>query len=269
MQYQILPYKKYHLVVLALLLMTGLLPTQSRADTPNDVRAGMSIEDATRVAIRCIQAASRMKTRDIRLQDTLNFVGINDEMRVDALRRHIVRNPNIGVPSVTGTLGATKFYYLILNDQLADIDTKSTVAKLAQTIAAKAGLPRMSYSRVAQMISLCRKSATNISAAAIVKDDQGLPSNFAACLAGTKAADGTVVSAAVTDPTGHEYRYWIKQAQVDALITAGKSYAALSKELGDTVCASRRPDTQCLEAAEATRIQQTLQEQSKKRQSRR
>ncbi len=217
---------------LALLAIVLLLPLTGLAGSkPNDVRPGMPIEDATRVAIRCIQAASRMKTRDIRLQDTLSFVGINDAMRLDALRRHIIRDTNIGVQSVDADHKGLTFDYIITNAQLADVETKWTVAKLAKTITERAGIPRMSYKRAAQVITLCRKSTADINLTTVVSGD--MPAASLDCLLGEKTG---VESAGLSDPKARYRRYKIDVVEVRSRITGGWNYQQLMTFIADHAC---------------------------------
>ena len=217
---------------LAVLIMAFLLPPIALADSaPNDVRSGMPVEDATRVAIRCIQAASRMRTRDIRLQDTLAFVGINDAMRLDALRRHIIRDTNIGVQSVPTDFKGLSFKYIIANSQLADVETKWTVARLAKTIAERAGIPRMSYKRAAQAITSCRGNTTDITLTTLVSGD--MSATAIDCLVGENTGIG---SAGLSDPKARYRRYKIDVRRVRNDIAGGWNYQELMTFIADNAC---------------------------------
>lgn len=218
------------IVIALLLILNGVVA----ADELNDVRSGMSIEDATRVAIRCIQAASRMQTRDIRLQDTLSFVGINDEMRVDALKRHLVRNPNIGVSSITATIDGEELNFLIVNSSLSGIETKWTVAKLAQTIVEKSGVPRLTFGRAANIVARCRGVKDEVSpppTSNVAKDDAAIMSlgldNFAGCLA---SRDG-IGAAGYSDASGGEHRYAIQKDPILVGMLGGWTFAQLIEHI--------------------------------------
>ena len=242
------PTRKFHRTMLITLLSIGVLclgsPSTAVAGGPHDVRPGMTIEEATRVAIYCIQAASRMKTRDIRLQDTLAFVGINDEMRLDALRRHIVRNPHLGVGSITRPFNGHNLPYLILNRTLLEIDTGTTVAKLAQTIAKNAGLARLTYARTAQIIAKCRGNTKPLPTdkTGVAADLQNGLDRFVNCMVNkddngvARVKDPTgIPSAGVNDPTGKGFRYEIDSSWLRAGIREGLwSYRDLIVKIADT-----------------------------------
>ena len=129
-----------------------------------DVTKGMKIEDALRVVKRCVveatsfrdPRASNQRHKELRAQDTLEYVGVTDAIRLNALRRFLVRNDQIGVPSVSGTRGTRSDHYLLPVSALAGLKKSMTLEELARTIVKDAGLPYLSYGKAAQVVANAR-----------------------------------------------------------------------------------------------------------------
>jgi hypothetical protein len=154
------------------LILCVLLSSFSSYSQTNDVRKGMNMEDALRVAKNCVLAASSYKyprakenprAKDERLKElrpnySLQFVGVVDEVRLDTLKRFIVRNSEFGVQSVWGFYKDKDFakHYIISYAALEKIKSSSTITELATTIAANAGLPKLSFSKATQIVADCR-----------------------------------------------------------------------------------------------------------------
>lgn len=246
LQYSILSLGSGSLAARLGALIVFLVPLiGTSASTLNDIRPGMTVEDAAIVAIRCIQAASRMKVKDVRLQDTLAFVGINDEMRLDALKRHLMRNPRIGVRSVKGKAPLDEYQYLILSSHLASVETKWTVAKLVQTISEKAGIALLTYGRSAAIVVECHPAGAEKPNTAVPRDDPNFAVNgFVTCIAG----DRGVRSAGVSSATGRDYRYELDQRDQDKLaneIAQGLDYKGVIEFIASKACARQKNSAVC------------------------
>lgn len=198
----------------------------------NDVRPGMSIDKAVLVARNCVYAASGIEKSKILISDTLDFLGVNNELRLDALRNHIVRNTEIGVQSVWIYHDTRKLsqHFIISNSSLAKIDKSWTVEKLARTISTSAGLPNLTYEKAAKIIadsrfcavrgnhvspSYCEPSRKKdekippIKISTVIRDDPDLAGGkidrFIDIL--SKNDKAGIKSAGITDATGNSYSY--------------------------------------------------------------
>ena len=202
------------------LVLTGWFA--SRAMPPkNDVRPGMKIEDATRVTKNSIQAASGIEPEEIRPEDSLEFLGITDELRLDALRRYLIRNAEIGVQSVWGVHSDEIFarQFIIGKSALSKMDKSWTVEKLAATIREKAGLPRLPYSRSARVVADCRLHVENLSNQLPTADPVTIRRvrEFVDCIV-TDEEHG-VPSSGISAPTGETYTYqFIEPSQYKAIM---------------------------------------------------
>lgn len=225
--------------------------------SPHDVSPGMSIRDALLVIKRCIVEATHFKEdrdttfKQLRAQDSLEYVGITDSTRLNALRRFIVRNSEIGVQSVWGSRhGEPPRPYVIPNAALGDIKKSTTLSELASSITKVAGLPFLTYEKSAQIVANCRafaipppltdekdpkkpgtrekKDADDpvLDRAMSVELTGNLRTRFIGCL---EAEDKGIESAGITDGEGDYYPYSVEnmRARTEGMITAGRPYRDL------------------------------------------
>jgi hypothetical protein len=170
---------------------------------------GMGIDDALRVALDCVKEAAVLRVVGVeeprklyRLDDKLGFLGVNDSARLNALRRYIIRNEEIGVQSVwwkwEAEEGIYRFRrYLLSRADLSDLKSDWTLLKLAQRISDKAGIAQLPPSSAKQIIADCiaypddRSPDESVPAAyiavdaplgAVVKD----PDKFAKCVVASR-----------------------------------------------------------------------------------
>ena len=146
-------------------LLTAAAVISIGAAEPHDVSPGMNIKHALMVAKRCVIEASSFNDprkkefhKELRAQDTLEYAGITDAPRLNALRRYIVRNIDIGVQSIWG-VRLNEHYarpYLLPNSALAGIQKKWTLEELAREISKQSGLPFMTHARAAKVLADCR-----------------------------------------------------------------------------------------------------------------
>lgn len=136
---------------------------------------GMTQEDALRVAVECVNKAAGFKaisdTHKIvlnRLEDKLEFLGITDNARLNALRRYLVRNEEVGTQSISFIDGGDadpnrRFYsYMITSHDLLGIKRDWTLLKLTQFIAKTAGYAKIPISTSRQIVADCESYHNNI-----------------------------------------------------------------------------------------------------------
>lgn len=129
---------------------------------------GMTLEEALKVAVDCVNKAAGFKaiseTDKImlnRVEDKLEFVGITDATRLNALRRYLVRNEEIGTQQVPReeNIDPThrRFYrYMITSHDLLGVKKDWTLLKLAQLIVDKAGIAKMPETTARAILADCR-----------------------------------------------------------------------------------------------------------------
>lgn len=114
----------------------------------------------------------------LKMSDSIKFLGITDEFRLATLRRYIVRNTEIGVPSIWGFgNNSVAQPYIVTNAQLYGITLNSTVMDIAMMIQKSAGLPSLSFAAVKTVVSDCRHFTTaksdELKVDSLVKSDIG------------------------------------------------------------------------------------------------
>lgn len=206
----------------------------------NNVSPGMRIEDAFYVAESCVIQASSFKhpretkIKELRPNDTLEFAGISDALRLNALRRYIIRNRQIGVQSIWGVRLSESIAqpYIIDRGALNDIDKSWTIGKLALAISEKAGLPFIAPKSVSKLIANCRNklNPSPRGARAVIqpplvtriKDDIADLTGFTNCLVEQKGGLYVFRDAAVIDPEGNTFSYHVDDvASFDAIVRKG------------------------------------------------
>jgi len=128
----------------------------------------MTLDEALKVATFCVNKAAGFKAisdkRKIalnRLEDKLEFIGITDNTRLNALRRYLVRNEEIGTQriSMINEISSTdrRFYrYMLTSHDLLGIKKDWTLLKLAQLIVDKSGVSLMPESTARAIMADCR-----------------------------------------------------------------------------------------------------------------
>lgn len=132
---------------------------------------GMTLEEALKVAVECVNKAAgfkaisyRREMRLNRLEDKLEFLGITDTTRLNALKRYLVRNEEIGTQSVYVSHpidpDQLRFYrYMITSHDLLGVKKDWTLLKLAQFIADRSGISKMPESTARSILADCRAYA--------------------------------------------------------------------------------------------------------------
>lgn len=214
-------------------------------EKPDDVSTGIEMEEALIVAKKCVLQASTfndprtLKIKELRPEDTLAFAGVSDEFRLNALRRFIVRNRQIGVQSIWGDpFGNGIQPYIISRFALSKISKDWTVAKLALEIAKSAGLPRLPVEKVKSLITECRQTAgkkSTVQLGANIRAD--LADRFGAfkeCMLPEVLVDSVrlySLNAGVTDPEGESYNYRVRKTNAVENVLDTGSYFELIQML--------------------------------------
>lgn len=202
----------------------------SGAMAKNDVRPGMKIKDAMSIARDCIHESSGIDVEDIRPGDTLQFLGVTDELRLDSLRRYIVRNIQIGVQNVWAYPEGQDLnsnpnrlfaqHYIISNSAFDKMAKTWTVEQLAREISKNAGLPFLPIGKASQIVADCRYIATGKKdqprSSVLVRDDIADRKKFTDCFLTNK--EKGLSSAGITSPEGDEYAYIFAQPILDEQI---------------------------------------------------
>lgn len=248
--------KKNSVVLRFLICFSLCLLFSLSAKSQNDVRSGMKIEDALLVTRNCIHEATGIAIKKIRPGDKLEFLGITDELRLDALRRYIVRNTQIGVQSIWAVHKQTKLvqHYIISNTALDKTSKTSTVESLAKTISSSAGVPLLPFGKTAQIVADCRKlsidksdelsTSTIINIRGEITTDANI-TKFAECIY-TNDKKG-IPSAKITDPTGDIYAYTIARSiingkVIEKIIKSNSTYATLITFISENAQAPLSPE---------------------------
>lgn len=249
-----------HIVFLITVALAGTTPAQK-----NDVRPGMLMSDAMTIARRCVLAASnhgeykpeegdKIPAEDpkpldkLQPQDTLERAGITDNLRLDALRRYIVRNTDLGVQSIWGKANELDVRpYIIANQSMAKVDKSWTIEKLAQEISKHAGLPKLTLDKAGAIVRGCRdkiKPGSNEKLATEKKINEDInpakSQELIDCLV-NKCTNGKsdwekgVGSAWLRNPRGKAYFYELDDArgQMKKIIEDGGSYKNLIEFIAD------------------------------------
>lgn len=208
-------------IILSAVLCALILTVSTKAQTKShNVSTGMEVEDALMIAKRCVIAATnfvnpnRRLYKEIRPQDSLEYAGISDAIRLNSLRRYVVRNADIGVQSVWGTkVGHTDpVPYLISNSALADISRSWTLEKLASEIMKNSGLPYLTNGHARSVVAGCRKKILKLTTPISTDTRISLEAppgpimqEFERCLTG----DGVLPGVGITTGEGDFYPYTV------------------------------------------------------------
>ncbi|MBL8180372.1 MAG: hypothetical protein JNL64_02040 [Blastocatellia bacterium] len=156
-------------LIFALVIMSGSASVNAQVRLGRTT--GMTQEQALKIAVDCVRKAAGLTlisgTREIphyRLEDKLEFLGITDATRLNALRRYLVRNEEIGTQSIEfiQDIDPThrRFYrYMLTSHDLLTVKKDWTLLKLAQHIADKSGIAKMPITTARAILADCKAYA--------------------------------------------------------------------------------------------------------------
>lgn len=184
----------------------------------HEVTPGMSYEDALLVVKKCVVEATSFnayrdkdKYKQLRAEDKLDYVGITDSLRLNALRRYIVRNTDFGIQSIWGSRHGHFRPYLVPVSALNGLKKEMTIEEVARKVVAEAGLPFLRYEKVAKLVANCRADAkheySTLAISRSFKEDHLTAQHrvdLANCLVGKKHGVETL---GVIDGEGDYYSY--------------------------------------------------------------
>lgn len=162
---------KEKLLFLVLLLVASSIPTKAQARPGRT--AGMTQIQALEIAVDCVSKAAGFdkisgtrKIHHYRVEDKLDFLGITDNTRLNALRRYLVRNEEIGTQRKEYVnkvaVDIPRFYrFMMTSHDLLVVKKDWTLLKLAQFIADKAGVSLIPPGTARSILSDCRAYADN------------------------------------------------------------------------------------------------------------
>jgi hypothetical protein len=230
--------------VRALACGLALLFTSNVEAKTSFVTKGMTMEDALAVVKRCVVEATSFnayrttdKHKQLRAEDTLENVGVSDSARLNALRRYLVRNTQLGVQSVWGRRGLHYRPYVVSVSAMDGLKASMTLQEVAGIVLKEAGLPFLTYGKTAQIVGNCRVFAKNSNLPTLIStkihDDLSAAERpiFRGCLLGS---DQGIESVGLVDGEG-DYRIYKSDFVKDwvdlDLPNPGSTYASLVTDL--------------------------------------
>lgn len=189
---------------------------------PNEKQSNDTLQKFQTILNNCLLQ------KRIQLNYSLGYVGLHDEFRLDALRRYIARNTEIGVKSIWGRKNGYVQSYIITYEQLAEITAKTKIIELATLIKNSAGLPSLPLATSAQVVANCRnhisKANPKIPTSENVLNDIGKGNlvRLVSCLSNYQRDPKTnlefgVPSVKFRDSSGDLFSYYLSKGSIDKI----------------------------------------------------